>query len=383
MPELSIPYIRFGRRISEQSGGEDYYTILSCSPGIPESAVELFRDHVAKSIQWDSAGHEEKYADCFLLWRVTQNSYWFAQVSDAGRDSRNRPHAVQMSALFLDESFLANLPENLTSFLAFLCRNSTWQERLYGATCDFFYEPEHENNVVSLENKIDTFFNSSDSNVQSLFIAAHPNFIVRGIDIIVYLNDDSKIKIPTSSTHDQPPKEPPAPPLWNGQMQNIENMEVPQYHDPDFYVPKKTSVRSIIWKVFLFLLFMLLFIGVIVLAGLAFLAYEDRTALAEQLEKMVRKHDQEVQHLKDQIEAQKEEMKAKDRELEKEQRKSKGITRQLDDLQKQLEQSRKNANHELREKFDESQKRYEDFYTDVQQQLQQLLQKWNPKPESE
>lgn len=361
MPHFSLPYIRFGRQSSVATGGEDYYTILSCSPDIPDSAVELFLRDVSKSIQWDTTGNGKKYTECFLLWRVTELSYWFARLGDAGRDSRNRPHAMEITALFVDASFLANVPDNVASFFTFLCHSSIWHSDFHGSTCEFSYEPEHDRSMESLENKIDTFINATqDSRIQSLFIAGHPHFISRGIDAVVYLNENSAKHDDTVTSFLTPE---------NNAISNLSPLPPPVQMPTT--IPSKSRIMS---TILLAIIIVALFVGVITLGMFAGVTYLQNNDMAEELQQMERDHKQEIQLLKNQLDAQKQELKSKDRELNNAQRHSSGLEQHLAKVQEQLTQSRHNANRELQEQYEKLDTRYNNFYDE----MIQLFKKWSP-----
>lgn len=351
MPLFTLPYIRFGRQCSDATCDEDYYTILSCSPGIPEFAVELFRRDVSKCVQWDTTGNEEIYPACFLLWRVTEFSFWFARLSDTGRDSRNRPHAMGITAVFVDESFLAELPDDVASFFAFLARSTIWESGFQGATCEFFYEPEHEKEMESLENKISAFINfSPNGTVKSLFIASHSHFIARGIDTIVYLND-YRSRSETTKVSSQPGDNSVTsnPPLF---LTPSEQAQTP-----------KPSKERIVFLTPLSFLFVTLLLGVVLLGLFACVTYLRSDTLTEELQRSK----QEIQLLKNQLNTHKQELKSKERELE-------DAQRETANLEKQLAQARLNANRELREQHGELVKRYNKFH----EETTQLLKKWSP-----
>ncbi|MBQ6106569.1 MAG: hypothetical protein IJK97_00035 [Thermoguttaceae bacterium] len=123
MNSITAPYIRYGRFTSENMGGNDQYGVLESSPDFPEDARGLLVRRVVQSFQWTN-GSIDVYPDSFLFWRLDEERFLFARLSDGGKDSRNRPHSVRILAVLLANSQFENLPEELAA----LANSSVWSE---------------------------------------------------------------------------------------------------------------------------------------------------------------------------------------------------------------------------------------------------------------
>ncbi|MDR0611533.1 MAG: hypothetical protein LBG58_15605 [Planctomycetaceae bacterium] len=181
MKILELPYICFGRN---KDNITDFYAIKEQSPLIPDEIVTLFRDHIAKSIQWESSEETSKYADCFLIWRVNRSGFLFAKLADGGCDSLQRNHSIQMDAVYLTNEQLPDAAQRKALFFASLCFSSVWEyweKRRILQPVD-----ESTLQVAEISEKLLEFFSATALPVHSLFLAAHQYFTPCGVDRIVY-----------------------------------------------------------------------------------------------------------------------------------------------------------------------------------------------------
>ncbi|MDR2116749.1 MAG: hypothetical protein LBP87_10270 [Planctomycetaceae bacterium] len=190
MKTLELPYIRFGR---SKNNVTDFYTILEQSPSIPHEIIVLFRDRIAKSIQWENSEGAAKYSDCFLIWRIDRSNFLFAKLADAGNDSLNRNHSIQMDAVYLTAEHLPETVYEKAEFFATLCFPSVWKDWELHKTLQPI--DESEQNVTKLAEKISVFFSNNISSDQSLFLDSHRYYTPSGIDRIIhdiYNNDKNE-----------------------------------------------------------------------------------------------------------------------------------------------------------------------------------------------
>ena len=118
---FDYPTIRYGRRTE---GNADFYDVLSQSPGFPDEAAALFRQQICQSVEWTGGGNEgEKYPDSFLFWKLPPGRILAAKLTDAGCDSRGRPHSVGMEAVLVETG---SVDLSAAEFLARLMGTPDW-----------------------------------------------------------------------------------------------------------------------------------------------------------------------------------------------------------------------------------------------------------------
>jgi len=162
--KLEYPTIRFGRTLENSA---DAYKVLSKSPGFPDEAESLFRQQVCQCVEWTVGDNDgERYPDSFLFWKLSGGSILVSRLTDAGCDSRGRPHSIGIVSIVVE-------PENTAlataEFLARLIATSDWS----GGTLS--EESGESRHVETLEQYL-------PSHAKSLLVTRHSHFRASGID---------------------------------------------------------------------------------------------------------------------------------------------------------------------------------------------------------
>lgn len=375
MAEFKLPTIHFGRRADASTGGADYYTILDRSPTIPSVAVELFERKVSKSVQWNTSAKNDRnqYDDCFLVWKIDDKSCWFARLSDAGNDSRGRPHAMQIDALYLNEQAIHELGDEFASFLAFLCHLQDWENCLQDAVCHISWQQRDDEKTEWLEKEISLFFASSGQGFTSLFIAKHPHYMIRNIDCRI--DDYEKSHAPTVSAN-------------SGKTSNPSSGSSLSVLPPTDSKGLPPNRENTFMSKFRIVLLLLLFVGNITLGFFLHQSHSERTYLKKEIEtkkqearslkselnekeKRTDELDENVKHLKTELDAGK----------KKEEQARQDLARTKQDL----ENATRNADQVIRDQI--RRLRQEDLdrlkkFDSLHQNLGSLINEWKSKSSS-
>lgn len=165
--QFDYPTIRYGRRTT--AGNADYYDVLSKSPDFSDDAEMIFRKHVCQSIQWTCGENtSETYPDSFLFWKLSDARILVTRLSDAGCDSRGRPHAISIEALLVKTDGV-DMP--VAEFLVKLMCTPDWSA---GTLAENPGEAQHRERMESF----------IKGNAESLLLASHPHFQASGISCI-------------------------------------------------------------------------------------------------------------------------------------------------------------------------------------------------------
>lgn len=203
MTTLNLPGIRYGRVApSDDQDDSDGYGIVCQSEQIPTAARQLFESRICKSFQWSSQQCDDiRCQDAFLLWGVDENACFFCRLSDVGFDSRNRPHSLQIDAVYItkDEDQPGNVLQQ-DCFLAALLYPSAW-EKIDPEANNGIFElapyPYPEYNKIALirsgriSSTTSTDAKDDDSRVKSLLIIPkYTSYTSRNILRITESNED-------------------------------------------------------------------------------------------------------------------------------------------------------------------------------------------------
>jgi len=174
---IEYPMIRYGRRAL--GGNADCYDVVSKSPEFPDDAERLFRQQVCQSVEWtcgdnDRTLYPDRYPDSFLFWKLSAGRVLVARLTDAGCDSRGRPHALSIEAIVVGTD---NVDRPMAEFLARLMYTPDWTYTPDWSGGTLSEVPGETRHVENLERYI-------KSDAISLLLASHPNFHVSGINLI-------------------------------------------------------------------------------------------------------------------------------------------------------------------------------------------------------
>jgi hypothetical protein len=206
--KLNCPTIRYGRRTA---AGNDFYDVLSKTDDFPDDAEALFRDRLCQSVEWKGGRAEERYGDCFLFWKLSDNQILAAKLSDIGSDSRNRPHSMGIEAGLVNVSG-AGVP--IAELLLRITQTPDWCNGTIAETGgDSRY-------AQSIERYI-------KSDAQSLLLASHPYFFARNIAMID--SPESSEPTPPKQVRNSPsPVSDSPPPTPASEMKKIPKILMPQ-----------------------------------------------------------------------------------------------------------------------------------------------------------
>lgn len=358
MTEIALPYIRFGRQVDTARGDQDYYAVLYQSPAIPAAAVETFKRKVSKSVQWDASGGEECFPDCFLFWRIDAESFWLARLSDAGDDSRGRPHSMRIEALYLEDRIVSELPGGAIPFSAWLCRSSSWADDFRDDAYIFSYYPHREAEHRGVEEELSSFFESAEESPRSLLVARHPHYMARDIDVRI---DDYQGR--TTSYRVQQAKE-TSPPI-----DDVDTVPPPSPRQGVSFLSRNNIMKKIPCRI---LVTLLLGIGCITMVILLYNSRAESKRLSCEFQKKTQEFDN-AQKRVDKLEADLETVKEQKADLTTKLSKSEGKWKKdIDNLKMQLKQATQDADESLRKQNEELEKQnsrlkkaYEEFYTEV------------------
>jgi hypothetical protein len=163
--KYNCPTIKYGRRTA---AGNDFYDVLSKTDDFPADAETLFRTRLCQSVEWKGGRAEERYGDCFLFWKLSDDQILAARLSDIGSDSRNRPHSMGI------EAGLLNVNEAGVPIAELLLRITQTPDWCNGTIAETGGESRY---AQSIERYI-------KSDAQSLLLASHPYFFARNIAMI-------------------------------------------------------------------------------------------------------------------------------------------------------------------------------------------------------
>ena len=166
------PGIGYGRIVNETTDSADQYGIRYVSPLIPPAAKRVFEEELSKSFQWTTG--DGVYPDSYLLYRIDPKSCFFARLSDGGNDRWNRPHSMQIDAVYYTFD-LSRSVGSLAREIASMTHSEAWPPE--GAETIALAAGLFDPDKTKVE-RIESFLNSGERKA-ALYFESHPYYTSR------------------------------------------------------------------------------------------------------------------------------------------------------------------------------------------------------------